>query len=530
MKKIYLFSKACMFAAMMFVASSCSEEETVVTPIFPEGETVETVVPGTEYTLSFTANMDWELKSSALWCLFSNGFQSVKGEAGENISQTLTINNNNWTVDDAVAEITLIMGNEEKVIAKYTRTGQALSLLDANDVAYGENNSVKLEYKQVGQGKDVTFKTNYDWIIDELPEWIVVENAPLSGTNSELKTIKVTIDDVYLAYAKEDVIKVRNKNNDEQYCEIPVVYYGIDRISSDINAWAGYTFNADASGYTVGETTVNGNLEINNVLINGNDYRIFYLLKSNPYTYSEAKSTSWMNCSISKEGTTEACEATVSVNKNEDTSIRYGEILVVPSDTLIAIGGDDAILNENKELNAKLENYILVSISQNGQQVESEVPFTIESSPAASFVKKTDLTSEEQDRYSGDVYVCELQANTAYSSFVIKASDEYKPKGEEIMWMTAMDMGLEWAKPWIDKNNITVTGMWNDWFDGFAFSYYDSSWNSYDGMSETHGYDYDMDYNEGTITMKGTSIPYVIYITDSTGSIIVTLVIERKVN
>lgn len=529
MKKIYLFSKACLLAAMMIVAFSCKDEETIVTPIFPEGETVETVVPGTEYTLTFSANMDWELRSSALWCLFSNGFQSIKGEAGENISQKLSINGDKWTIEDAVAEITLVMGDEEKVIAKYTRKGQELSLVDGNDAAFGENNSIKLEYKQIGQGKEVTFKTNYDWIIDDLPEWIVVENAPLSGTNSELKTINVTIADAYVAYAKEDVIKIKNKNNDEQYCEIPVIYYGIDRIKSDVNAWAGYVFSADASGYTVGETTESGNLNIDNVLINGDNFQIFYLLKSSQYAYSEVLDDTWMNCSISKKGSTEAYEATVSVDINDDTSIRNGEILVVPNDTLEAIGGKDAILNENKELNAKLENYILVSISQSGQQVESEVPFTVESSPSASFVKKTDLTDEEKQRYLGDVYVCKLQANTAYSSFVIKASDEYKHQEDfSIVWSTPMDMGQDWAKSWKDEDNILLTGTWSEWFGGYAFSYNDAMWNMYDGMSASHGYDYEM--NEGTITMKDTPIPYVIYITNNVGSTIVTLVIEREVN
>lgn len=520
MKKIYLLTKACLFTAAMFMVSACTEDDAVVTPIFPEGETVETVAPGTEYTLTFSANMNWELESSKPWCKFSNGFQSIKGEAGENISQKLTITEDDWSLDDEIADITLIMGDEEKIIAKYTRTGKSLTLVDGNDVAFDENNSIKIEYKQVGKGIDVSFKANYDWTIDELPEWIVVENAPLSGTNSELKTINVSIDENYIAYAKEGAIKVKNKNNNEKYCEIPIVYYGIDRISSDINPWAGYTFDAEGKGYKLGSESVEGSLKIENVLINGDNFQIFYLLKSNQYSYSAVSSTSdWMNCVVSETGSYETHEATVSViTKNNDTSVRYGEILVIPNDTLYAIGGETSILTSNKELNEKLSDYILVSISQEGEKIITDSPFVIESTPAASFVLKTDLTATEKERYFGDVYVCKLQANTSYSSFVIK-SDEYKHDGENMMWMTASDMGAEWAVNWVDKNSYLLLGAWSTWVEGYEFRYQDSSWNIIDGMSDTHGYDQD-----------GNPIPYVIYVTNGTGEIDVTLVIERSAN
>ena len=87
------------------------------------------------------------------------------------------------------------------------------------------------------------------------------------------------------------------------------------------------------------------------------------------------------------------------------------------------------------------------------------------------------------------------------------------------MWMTASDMGAEWAENWVDADSYKLSGNWSDWLGGFAFSYYDSSWNPYDGMSATHGYDAD-----------GNPIPYVIYVMDGMGNVSVTLVIERDAN
>ena len=228
MKKIYLLTKACLFTAAMFMVSACTEDDAVVTPIFPEGETVETVAPGTEYTLTFSANMNWELESSKPWCKFSNGFQSIKGEAGENISQKLTIDEPT-TFDAEIAEITLIMGGEEKVIAKYTREGMAPTVTDANGNVYGEENPLVFKYENDKVEATVTFIANFSWVLSDtdIPEWIKIKETSEIGGNAEDKVlVSFSVPEEYWLTAQEGTIKIKNT---EIGCEfnVPVAFDGI---------------------------------------------------------------------------------------------------------------------------------------------------------------------------------------------------------------------------------------------------------------------------------------------------------------
>lgn len=297
---------------------------------------------------------------------------------------------------------------------------------------------------------------------------------------------------------------------------------GIDRVSSDINAGTAYVFDVTGKKYDANGEFVEGPLSINNILINGDNYQIVYLSKSNQYSYTGASLTSdWMNCEISRQDiNAEAFKAVVSVGANTDTNMKYGEVLVVPTDTLEAAGGLSSVLNATNELNEKLGNYILVRIAQKGEEIVTEVPFAIESAPAASFVLKSDLTEEEKAKYPGTVYVCKLKANTDYQNFVIR-SEQYA-QNDAVMWNSALDMGKDWAKPWMSANYGNLIGMWNDFFGGYAFSYFDNQWNPVDGISAEHGYDTD-----------GTPIPYVIYIivewSEGLGeNIVATLILERE--
>ena len=317
-------------------------------------------------------------------------------------------------------------------------------------------------------------------------------------------------------------INVYNKNKKEEYCKIPVTYWGIDRVSSDINAGTAYVFDATGQKYDVNGEFVEGPLSINNILINGDNYQIVYLLKSNQYSYTGASLTSdWTNCEISRQDiNAEAFKAAVSVGANTDTNMKFGEVLVVPTDTLEAAGGLSSVLNTTNGLNEKLGNYILVRIAQKGEEIVTEVPFAIESAPAASFVLKSDLTEEEKAKYPGDVYVCTLKAHTDYQNFVIR-SEQYAHDGETVIWTSALEMGKEWAKDWTSANYRNFSGMWDSSFVGYAFNYFDSLWNPFNGISSEHGYDTD-----------GTPIPYVIYIVEwSEGlgeNIVATLILERE--
>lgn len=167
--------------AVAVVVVACSEDEGApVTPSFPEEEQILSVKAGESVDLVFEASMDWKLYSSTLWCRFSNGMTSISGQAGKQTVQ-VSVNEEMLSYGEMQAEITLKQGDMEKVIAKLTRQGEGLWVTDANGNYFSEENLIPFFYREIGKGVDINFTTNYDWTIEEYPEWLVVNEAPLKG-------------------------------------------------------------------------------------------------------------------------------------------------------------------------------------------------------------------------------------------------------------------------------------------------------------------------------------------------------------
>lgn len=231
MKTTYTFTKLFLLVAILFAAVSCSEneKEVVVEPEFPEEEVVSSVTPNGETILTFSANMNWEVTSSAIWCKFANGSTSIKGEAGD-ISLPLTITEDAWSVEESVVEITLKMGGEEKVIAKYTRAGKTPVITNADGEEYGEENPIVLTYTNNGVSGSFNFVANYDWEIKEenLPSWLKVsENGSQMGGNageSVLVTFEVAKN--FWANAQDGNVVIKAKKSDVSV-SIPVSFNGI---------------------------------------------------------------------------------------------------------------------------------------------------------------------------------------------------------------------------------------------------------------------------------------------------------------
>lgn len=231
MKITYTFTKLFLLVAIFFAAVSCSEneKEVVVEPEFPEEEVVSSVTPNGETILTFSANMNWEVTSSVIWCKFANGSTSMKGEAGD-VSLSLTITEDAWSVEESVVEITLKMGGEEKVIAKYTRAGKTPVITNADGEEYGEENPIALTYKNNGVSGSFNFIANYDWEIKEenLPSWLKVsENGSQMGGNageSVLVTFEVAKN--FWANAQTGNVVIKAKNSDVSV-SIPASFDGI---------------------------------------------------------------------------------------------------------------------------------------------------------------------------------------------------------------------------------------------------------------------------------------------------------------
>ena len=202
MKKINIF--IALIAAV--VAISCKEKEqddvVKVEPAFPELIENNNVVPGETLTITFEANMDWTVSvpsASLQWFWiqdFSFKVDKVSGKVSEGVQETVTltigVSETEEFDNNRTCEVTLTMGGESKVIAKYMRPAKNRTIaVYAAKVENGEfvlNTTGAYEYESVEvtsldlmwSEADADFRmpirveSNCEWIA-ETPDWIAVQ-------------------------------------------------------------------------------------------------------------------------------------------------------------------------------------------------------------------------------------------------------------------------------------------------------------------------------------------------------------------
>ena len=129
--------KSCFFIGLLmtFSLTACSDDDDdTVAPVFPEKQNI-VCNAGEKKEFTFTANTNWSLASSAIWCKFQTNDTEeyiVSGTAG---TQTVTIiaTDDNQKVDNiSVAKLELTMGAQTIVIGEVTRSavGYELKIYD----------------------------------------------------------------------------------------------------------------------------------------------------------------------------------------------------------------------------------------------------------------------------------------------------------------------------------------------------------------------------------------------------------------
>ncbi len=256
MKALNLKSMSWIMAlAMMFIVSftGCSDDDGEdggpIAPVFPELK--ETNCGANETTeISFEANLDWEISSNAGWCKFINGEISesiMSGKAGkQTIKIAVSADGQNYN-DDAIAEITLKMGEKSQVIYKIKRAKKEYSDLVITDE---EGNVYDAEHPLTIKGsglRNIELDKVYTIVnatadmtvgLVSAPNWVTVENdgqgqfkfifnndnteglSPINsfGTDKEYKII----------FATEDVMNGNEPNTDKvRKVEIPLAYEGL---------------------------------------------------------------------------------------------------------------------------------------------------------------------------------------------------------------------------------------------------------------------------------------------------------------
>lgn len=137
LKSMSLIIVLAMMIMTAFTACSDDDNEGNKTVVFPELANISSAA-GETTELSFEASADWELSSNAGWCKFQNGefLESlIYGKAGKQTVTIMTSADGQNYNEDAVAEITLKMGNASQVIYKVTRAKREYADLVVSDEA-----------------------------------------------------------------------------------------------------------------------------------------------------------------------------------------------------------------------------------------------------------------------------------------------------------------------------------------------------------------------------------------------------------
>lgn len=350
-----------MVLAMMFIVSfsGCSDDNDETENggnkvEFPALQETTLNADGT-LQISFKANADWKLTSTAGWCKFVNGDFTESTISGKASEQTITAkvsgDGQNYT-DDHVAEIKLAMDGKEEVIYKITRPKKefkGLTIKDEEGKAYNTENPIIIK----GSGFD-NFNTVYTTIIlesefevgiSENPDWVAITSKGEGKYDLTFKNSnKENLNPKYSFTTEKGyklIMGVKTSDGEEINVSVPVAYEGLKENilvfePEYINALTlsddGKTFTEVSSGST-GSTEAKYENQLSSTVTVRNDK--FHVLKiteikaslmgTNFYTYDVTEEPDWIT--ITQE------EATLTLTANalpEGTEARGAAILVFP--------------------------------------------------------------------------------------------------------------------------------------------------------------------------------------------------------
>uniref|UniRef100_UPI00356A8072 DUF5003 domain-containing protein n=1 Tax=Bacteroides stercoris TaxID=46506 RepID=UPI00356A8072 len=396
LKSMSLIMVLAMMIMTAFTACSDDDNEGNKTVVFPELANISSAA-GETTELSFEASADWELSSNAGWCKFQNGefLESlIYGKAGKQTVTIMTSADGQNYNEDAVAEITLKMGNASQVIYKVTRAKREYADLVVSDEAgniYDRTHPLTIKGNtatspvytvikaQAESGVKIGF-TNPEWlsyVIDEKAGTyqFTFNTANTSGLNPKYP---ITGNSYTLTFVTEDATTA--KTDKVRKVEIPVVYEGLQRDAIGISPTY---LNALASvtGKELSDDT--GILEQmqSTVTVYNDEFEtvIFAATKKindegeEEFTYDFNTTVDWLHA-VTGTGSNKD-KVTVTADTNRETAERAATVMIFPKAVYDEIKGDWAgnLIDESTgDIKASYAGNIMTSITQEGWQEQGE--------------------------------------------------------------------------------------------------------------------------------------------------------------
>ena len=258
---------------MVFCLAACSDDDdNAETPIFPEKQNLICNSNDTrEFT--FTANTNWSLASSAIWCKFKTDDEEefvLSGTAGTQ-TVTLVITDENMQVGNvSVAKLELTMGGQTIVIGEVTRSkvDYKLKIYDKEGNDITEDGVLKVGYQEYLR---FDVEANFRFAATNLPGWVELEGGSLVGAVNKkvqggLRIIENESREKYPVSASDENVITFSDEEGRAFHTIRLAYEGmtpgkmeLKRPSSYATDWVvsmdGKTFTQKSTGGSTGGST-----------------------------------------------------------------------------------------------------------------------------------------------------------------------------------------------------------------------------------------------------------------------------------
>lgn len=413
LKRMNWIMALAMMLGVMFV--SCSDDNDnggVDTPVFPALQEMNCAA-GESIELSFDANMDWQLSSNAAWCKFVNGeftetLTSGKAGDGQKVQVAVSADGQNYD-EDAVAEITMTMGEKSQVVFKITRAKKEyVDLTVTNEdgtITYGESQPLTIK----GSGlrdipSDSIFTVVYanaDMTVgiesESVPAWLKVFN----DGNGRFRLIFDKTKGVSnlnsfgtekgekIVFATEDALGGNAQTTDKvRRVEIPLAYEGLKMESisftpvGNSGTGVGLSVNADGTKFFLetsdglsGETSREeyGSELKTAVSVRNTDYHVLVVGQTKAtapnmaeyYTYDVEQNMDWVHLSESGD------EISLTVDPLGEEADRGALVMVFSEDFWTSITNDSVA--KYGDLKRALFGQEVVASLDNGEQIMGDI-------------------------------------------------------------------------------------------------------------------------------------------------------------
>lgn len=376
MKNMKWLVGAWLMACGMILMPACSDDDNnVEAPVFPEKvEEISLESPGEKAALAFSANAEWTLTSSKLWCQFvSEGGNKpmLVGAPGEQQVE-LVITDDIWDFETATAEVSLNMAGVSKVVAKVSRAPRSIQI-----VGYDEEHPFKISYS-AGLGESsatLELDVNFDWELNKegIPEWLEIKDLPLKGYAGRKAEIKMEVK-AEAKVSKQEGRFTFLQQKTGKACSFPVLFSGMgaeDFETSLTPVW-NWTVSKDGTQYAAGSITEDNPTEMNDFPLNiqvaakDNQYKVVRLVKGQ---YGLVEPDPWSGNEFFKVEDDGKGHLTIPAFDENSKQEREGYILVFPIEVYknkLQENVENALDNDYTEINSEYEQYIIWNFKQEG--------------------------------------------------------------------------------------------------------------------------------------------------------------------